>query len=527
MPSGTPPSRRRKPPSSPAQSYSSTPPRPKKPKNHPDPTDFPDSLRDYLSHAVYSNKTLSAFAAYTTHEKGKVLYDNFDSKFRADYKGLYAFSGGHILLFLTLKKHRASAIKNFFASFCTVSFLHVKGVNKPHEFYQTLNHDPFVCIKETKTLYPMDFSEKEKTETVNWNKIADFACDYHLDDPLIILAHYLDFAKEVEGCEKCQKTNGLKAHKGHKDHHSNAKLFMECRIQKALCQQASEVFIAKQRLQQLEMTREEMLCLFFQKRLEKLKDLHGDDLKLYFAGVAWYKCLFDNFEDKLFKVLRLLTENCPKSRNCLFKGPINSGKTSLAAALLDLLEGKALNVNCPADKLPFELGCAMDKFMVCFEDVKGQVGLNKELQPGQGFHNLDNLRDHLDGAVPVALEKKHINKRHQIFPPSIITCNNYLIPKTVLARISYFLDFQIKDNLRKALDKNYELRRKRILQSGTTLFLCLIYFLELDKFKQSLHAEIRNWREIIDAEVGITLFNSMVEKIEQGEDPLGDVFTYE
>lgn len=432
-----------------------------------------------------------------------------------------------MLLFLTLKKHRVSAVKNFLITFCTVSFLHVKGVNKAYDLYQTFGIGPFDLIQETKSLYPADFAEKEKVEAVNWNKIADFACEYQIDDPLIILAHYLDFAVDPSACVKCDKSTGLKAHKGHREHHNNAKLFLECRIQKALCQQAADVFMAKRRLQIMEMSREDMLCKFFETRLEKLKELSGDDLKIYMAGVAWYKCLFSNFEDKLCKILGLLTENCPKARNIMFKGPINTGKTSLAAALLDLLDGKSLNVNCPADKLPFELGCAMDKFMVCFEDVKGQVGNNKELQPGQGFHNLDNLRDHLDGTVPVSLEKKHVNKRHQIFPPCIITCNDYIIPKTVYTRVSYILNFVAKDNLKQALDKNYDLRKKRVLQSGTTLFLCLLYFCNMSKFRASLHNDIRTWREIIDAEVGISLFDNMSEKIEAGEDPLSDIFTYE
>ncbi|UYP65710.1 large tumor antigen [Eptesicus serotinus polyomavirus 1] len=526
MPCGTPPFGRREPQSSPTQSYSSTPPRPKKNKTVPDPTDFPADLRDFLSHAVYSNKTMNAFAVFTTPEKGKVLYHHFDSKFRADYKGLFSFNDGYIMFALTLKKHRVTAVKNFLVTFCTVSFLVVKGVNKPSELYSALSHEPYSLIEETKPLFPCDFSEKEKPPCVDWNVIAEFACEYHLDDPLIILAHYLDFAKPFIGCPKCEKPS-LKAHTAHPDHHANARLFLECRVQKSICQQAAEVYMAKKRLQALEMTREEILCHLFKTRMEKLRDFDSSDMKVYLAGVAWYKCMFQDFEDKVYHILGLLTENVPKSRNVMFKGPINSGKTSLAAALLDLLEGKALNVNCPADKLPFELGCAMDKFMVCFEDVKGQAGNNKELQPGQGFHNLDNLRDHLDGAVPVSLEKKHINKRHQLFPPAIITCNDYIIPKTVHARVAYTLNFQVKDNLRKALDKNYELRKRRILQSGTTILLCLIFCLELRQFKQCLHEEIKKWRDIIEAEVGHSLFCKMIENIEVGEDPLNGVFEYE
>uniref|UniRef100_A0AAU7E2U8 DNA 3'-5' helicase n=1 Tax=Miniopterus bat polyomavirus TaxID=3141924 RepID=A0AAU7E2U8_9POLY len=392
--------------------------------------------------------------------------------------------------------------------------------------YQHLSHEPYRLIDENKPLASHQFAEKGKEESCNWNQVADFACEFGLDDPLIILAHYLDFAKQPP-CTKCTGKNPLKPHKVHEREHRNAKLFLNSKSQKSICTQAAEIVMAKRRLLMLELTREEMLCKKFEEKMERLRDFTPDDLKLYLAAVAWYNCMFKDFDLKLFKILRLLTENVPKRRNVMFKGPINSGKTGLAAALLDLLDGKALNVNCPADKLPFELGCALDKFMVVFEDVKGQVSLNKDLQPGQGFHNLDNLRDHLDGAVAVTLERKHVNKKHQIFPPAIITANEYAIPKTVLARIALTLNFSCKDNLKKSLDRNLELRRKRVIQSGMTLLIALIWSLPLKYFKVEIQPEVTKWRDILNAEVGHDLYCKMLENVEAGDDPLYGVFEYE
>ncbi|MGI4816844.1 MAG: hypothetical protein ACRYE7_02560, partial [Janthinobacterium lividum] len=55
--------------------------------------------------------------------------------------------------------------------------------------------------------------------------------------------------------------------------------------------------------------------------------------------------------------------------------------------------------------------------------------------PGQGFYNLDDLRDHLDGHMEVQLEKKNQQPINQVFPPGIITCNNYEIPTSILERV--------------------------------------------------------------------------------------------
>lgn len=509
-----------------SRTFDSTPPKTKKNESFHHPTDFPSCLLDYLSHAVYSNKTVSAFAVYSTLEKVTLLYEKCD-KFKVDFKSRHKYKApdgslAGILFLITLTKHRVSAVKNYCSMFCTISFLIVKGVNKSPEFYRALCNEPFALLEENRNgVWSYEFDSKnEKAESVSWTAIAEFAETYELEDPLIIMAHYLDFANPFP-CAKCHG-KGLKAHKDHEKQHNNAKLFKNAKAQKNICQQAADVVLAKKRLKILESSREELLAEKFKKQLSKLRELHTIPLLEHMAGVAWYCCLFSDFEEKLIRVLQLLTENCPKHRNSLFIGPINSGKTSFAAAILDLIEGKSLNVNCPADKLNFELGCAIDHFAVVFEDVKGQTSLNKTLQPGQGIHNLDNLREHLDGAVSVNLERKHVNKRTQIFPPCIVTANEYVFPQTLLARFAYTLKFEPRKVLKKALDANKDLSKHRILQQGLTLLLALIWLCPASKFHSSIREEVASWKSILNSEIGNEKFCMMIENIEKGMDPLKD-----
>nr|BCB97619.2 large T antigen [Bat polyomavirus] len=503
-------------------SFASTPPK-EKAKVPDGPTDLPSCLFDFISHAVFSNKTVNGFIIYTTIEKASLLYDKID-KFKTEFKSVHKYEqesagiGGAFLFLLTSSKHRLSAIKNFCNTFCTVSFLIVKMVLKPLELYRFICKSPFVEIKSSKSLFSTDFDDEGKEQACNWNSVAEFAVEYELDDPLIILAHYLDFAA-TPPCPKCDKPK-TKAHLAHKTHHLNAVLFEASKSQRSICNQAADIVMAKKRLELQESTRVELLAKCFKKQLDKLKELDEIDIHHHMAGVAWYSCLFEDFDKKLYKILRLFTDNVAKQRNVLFRGPVNTGKTTCAAAIMDLVGGKSLNVNCPQDKLNFELGVAIDKFAVVFEDVKGPKSFNKKLQPGQGINNLDNLREYLDGAVPVNLERKHMNKRSQIFPPCIATMNEYLMPETVFIRFYYKLDFIAKPFLQRSLEKCPSLGRQRILQSGLTLFMLLMWYLPRSMFNPSLQEDIGTWKEIVEKTVSHAVFCHMLENVEAGDSPL-------
>uniref|UniRef100_A0AAU6S564 Large T antigen n=1 Tax=Plecotus auritus polyomavirus TaxID=3140010 RepID=A0AAU6S564_9POLY len=509
-------------------SFASTPPK-EKTKIPDSPTDIPSCLFDFISHAVFSNKTVNAFLIYSTLEKTTLLYDKIE-KLKIEFKSLHKWedpsapAGAGFLFILTSAKHRLTAVKNFCINFCTISFLICKIVLKPLECHRYMCKPPFQEIKSNKLLLNTDFDEG-KDETCNWNKVAEFAVEADIDDPLLILAHYLDFSL-TPPCLKCTNLK-TKAHEFHKDHHANAILFQKCKNQRGICNQAADVVQAKRRLLLAESTRGELLAGCFQKQLFKLQKLDEMEIINFMGGVAWYACLFDEFDVVLFNILKLLTENVPKQRNILFRGPVNTGKTTLAAALMDLLEGKSLNVNCPADKMNFELGCAIDRFAVCFEDVKGQTAMNKKLQPGQGISNLDNMRDYLDGAVPVNLERKHVNKRSQIFPPSIVTMNEYHLPETLFVRFYMKLNFVAKPNLQKSLDKTPSLLQHRVLQKGLTLFLLLIWYYSPHKFSPSLRQDITTWKAIVEKTVNHEMFCKMLENVEAGDSPLHNIIEEE
>ncbi|BBG62016.2 large T antigen [Rhinolophus affinis polyomavirus 2] len=504
-----------------SQGSFATPPKAKKPKTSNVPTDFPSELDNFLSHAVYSNKTVSAFLIYTTKEKAEFLYEKLD-KYKPEFKSRHSYEDYALLFLITPGKHRVSALKNFCLAHCTVSFLLCKAVIKPAECYSYLCVDPFKKIEANKPgVSEYEFYEGERAPTVDWNKIADFAVETRLEDPLLIMAFYLDFSKDPDACPKCNSLSMKMHYKYHPTHYKNALLFKDCKTQKTVCQQAADVVVAKTRLKLLESSREDLLAERMMVLFERLADEYSPDtLFEWMAGVAWYTCLFDDIEDKLFKILQLLVENVPKKRNILFRGPINTGKTTFAAAILDLVGGKTLNINCPAEKLGFELGCAIDQFAVIFEDVKGQTGWNKSLHPGQGVANLDNLRDYLDGSVRVNLEKKHVNKKSQIFPPSIVTMNEYMLPQTLLTRFSYRLCFVQREYLQKSLEDSETLGKKRILQSGGTLLLLLLYHLPTRMFNKSLHEQVTNWKETIDKCVGLGKFLDMKNNVMNGKDPL-------
>nr|QOV03385.1 large T antigen [Alphapolyomavirus mauratus]QOV03391.1 large T antigen [Alphapolyomavirus mauratus] len=498
---------------------------PKKPPPTVSPDDFPTILRGFLSHAIFSNKTQNAFIIYSTKEKCEVLYEQID-KYNPDYKGIFIMKQTEaFVMFMTPGKHRVAAVKNYCCKFCTVSFLLCKAVTKPLELYNCVAKcDDFQILKENKPgLYHFEFcDEKKEVKQIDWNFLTSFAVENELDDPLVIMGHYLEFSQCESSCKKCAEAlPRMKVHwANHSQHLENAELFLHCKQQKSICQQAADNVLARRRLKVLESTRQELLAERLNKLLDQLKDLSPIDKHLYLAGVAWYQCMFPDFEMMLLDILKLFTENVPKKRNVLFRGPVNSGKTSLAAAIMNLVGGVALNVNCPADKLNFELGVAIDKFAVVFEDVKGQTGDKRHLQSGLGINNLDNLRDYLDGSVKVNLEKKHVNKRSQIFPPCIVTANEYFFPQTLYARFHKVYNFEVKDFLAKSLEENSYMGRHRVCQSPLTMLIALLWNVPTENFDKSLKEKVETEKKVLSDMCNFTTFAEMCLNIQRGADPL-------
>ncbi|AWB14597.1 large T antigen [Mus musculus polyomavirus 3] len=458
-------------------------------------------------------------------DKSINLYKKLLSKFKCTFCSRHTYGATGLVFLITPAKHRVTAINNYCKAFCTVSFLYCKGVNNPYLCYSRMCDEPFKKVEENVSggLKENDFKAEdifgEAAEQINWRMIADYAQATKQEDVYLLMGHYMQFASEPTKCTICDEKK-IKEHcKYHSGHHKNALLFVECKNQKNICQQAVDTVTAAKRVFQQHKTREELVLLRFKQKLEELNDrLKGEsDIMLFMSGVAWYTCLFEDIDLKVYKILDILTCNVPKKRYVVFKGPINSGKTTLACALLDLLGGKSLNINVPADKLNFELGCAMDQFMVVFEDVKGSNKDRPDLPKGQGIYNLDNLRDYLDGCVPVNLEKKHMNKRSQLFPPGIVTMNDYFIPPTLQVRFCKTIIFSVKTYLKDSLARTQEILYNRVLQSGLTLLLLLIWHRPVSDFAEEIQKDVVYWKECLDKYVSVTDFAQMCLNVEQGK----------
>nr|AGC03176.1 large T antigen [STL polyomavirus] len=522
---GTSASQKRKFPDSSTQN--STPPKKNKPA---DPTDFPAELETFLSHAVFSNKTSNCFCIYTTMEKGNELYTVIGPKFKSMFISCHSYNTCCLLFMILAGKHRVSALKNFCSALCSISFVLVKSCLKPYECYYRMCSSPFSVTKQSRPegLSQAEFMEQENSKpTVNWQQICEFAVQFNCEDPLLLMGIYLDFSESPDNCEKCRTE--LKHHNQfHEKEHNNAKLFRDSKTQKTLCQQACDWVCAKRRVLILESTREDLLVIRFKQVLKEMQDIAGEvEILRYMAGVAWLSLLFNHFDDIVLEIIRTMVINTPKRRYFLFKGPINSGKTTVAAAILDLLGGRTLNINCPPEKVNFELGCAIDEFMVVFEDVKGQTEGKTNLTSGMGMNNLDSLRDHLDGCVKVNLEKKHLNKRSQIFPPGIITMNEYNVPLTILARMVKVINFRPKHYLKKSLEVNNELLHRRIVQSGKTLLMLLMWWQPVKVFHSSIHEDVKLWKDTLTKYVSIGMFHDIQKNIQNGEDPLKNILICE
>ncbi|BAQ55576.1 large T antigen [Bat polyomavirus 6b] len=515
--------KRRSPSPEPSQS---TPP--KKKKTAP-PQDMPQDLLPFLSSAILSNKTVSTFLIYTTKEKSIILYQKLKVKYNCTFISRHKLNANEheaLVYMITPCRHRVSAINNYCHSLCSVSFILCKGVIKEYQLYVHLTIEPYGILEESIVGgLSREFFDtpEEAAKNVSWKMISEYALDSLNDDLFLLMGLYKEFADPPQECYKCKDKIVPSHYDFHQQHHENALLFVECRNQKAICQQAVDGVIAFKRVQNTQLSREQQLTERFKKLLSKMDNLFSArsrvTIPLYMAGAAWMESLLPNINmtEFLLGILECFVNNVPKKRFILFTGPVNTGKTTLAAAILDLCGGKSLNVNQPFDKLNFELGCAIDQYMVVFEDVKGQTSSNKNLPPGQGMNNLDHLRDYLDGAVKVNLEKKHLNKKSQIFPPGIITANEYLVPITLKARIHKTVKFCYVNNLFKSLQKTEDLGKYRVLQSGICLLMLLIYRCEVCDFASAIRDTVEKWKKRISEEVTDVQFLDFKTNISKGQ----------
>ncbi|AKT44372.1 large T-antigen [Erythrura gouldiae polyomavirus 1] len=423
----------------------------------------------------------------TTHQKLQdlqaSLLDHFDNTgyLTAKWEGGFSF-----MLVLLTTGTRISTVHNFCKKHCTISPLCVRGVKKHclQKLVDVITRMP--CCEVTANLLEREVCGEKG---FNYAMLNEFACKNNISDALFLLALYKRLATDPDNCSDCKTEKEsttlrqLKRKKpaghveAHKLHHINAKLFIQLREQKRACQGAVDTVLAERRFKTLTMTREDQFNERIDTVLASMKDMLDSvqDTNELCCAIQILNILIKD-PQAIADTIRTLVKNPPKRRYFVFRGTVNTGKTTVAAAILNLLTGASLNINGNPERLQFELGCAIDQMMVLFEDVKGQPEEDYEpyLPRGMGMANLDNLRDHLEGAVPVNLERKHQNKVSQIFPPGIITMNHYKIPLTVRVRCRSIIDFRKDDVFKKALDANPVIVQNRWLTRPETLLGLLI-----------------------------------------------------
>lgn len=343
----------------------------------------------------------------------------------------------------------------------------------------------------------------------NQSLLNAYAMEERITDAALLHAIYLlEIGKYPTDCKLCSCLPPGAPHiRLHAAHFENADLFSGVRTQRNAAQLACDCVTAMMRLENARITNEE----FFKARLTHYLQVFEDSLtrETVSAAVLLFGMLPHGWTPVKFAELvydRLVIAT-PKRRGIIFSGPYDCGKTTVAAAILDFLGGVHLNVNCTADRLGFELGQAIDRRVVLFDDVLGPPNKEKRLLGGQGMRNLDGLRDHLDGAVPVGLERKHQNKVQAVFPPWVLTCNEYKIPESILKR-GEVLEFSPHlPNLPRYMERyNTPLR---LISTGASFAGALALFCPSDNFDEDLRRQIHRIQDMCSA-FGFTSMESFL-----------------
>lgn len=272
---------------------------------------------------------------------------------------------------------------------------------------------------------------KPETNKFNHKQLVDFAKSHEISDIYQLMYEYGHLAQPCDfPAQKITKEH----EEDHNDQLDNAFIYIHLSDRRKVCKNAIDAVFAEM---YMEIKRETPLK-FLDRRCKDLSDLllEIDDGELFGLADFYQKYHVVGFKHLAKLILDSFTYGIPRKRYTILRGDFKSGKSSFASAFCKFFEGVNININVDKGRLPFYLGNAIGKRFVLFDDCKGSVKHRGDsLYSGQGFHNLDDLRDHLDGHIEVQLEKKSQQPLNQIFPPGLITCNRYEIPKSILERV--------------------------------------------------------------------------------------------
>lgn len=367
---------------------------------------------------------------------------------------LYEFKYEHISTYFCVFLMRNDS--TFVTLLSTIGEFRLLDVKKNLKAYKINPHDLYYCVKFKdfihflNTNYDFQFLGRDdlggptrKVNPIQFNHllICEYAMSHKIDNVMKLMVEYSHLATPCCLSPSKVTNDHLEDHKEHKE---NAISFKHLSDRKRAAQNAVQTVVAELFV---EISKEEP-HKYIDRRSRELSDIILEQTDPEFFGLAWFYShyhipskKFNNFA-KL--VLNSFIYGTPRLRWTIFQGDYKSGKTSFSSAFTEFFEGVTININVDKNRLSFFLGNALGKRFVLFDDVKGRVDNKRKslLTSGNGFQNLDDLRDHLDGHVKVQLEKKNQQPVEQKFPPGIITCNKYVVEPALLERVQGPIKFR-------------------------------------------------------------------------------------
>lgn len=310
-------------------------------------------------------------------------------------------------------------------------------------------------------------TEKEKkpesTAKFNHKILVDFCISHEITEVYSCMYEYAHLAGP---CDRTGYELTREHEEDHIEHKENAQIFVHMSDRKRVAKNAVDAVTANlfnfiRRMNNKDFLEDKCRIIG-----DRLFEITTTDI----FGLADFYSRYVIPKHKFFAISKIILDRFvnaePRKRWTGLVGPYGCGKTTYASAMSKLFEGVSINVNCPKERLAFYLGSAIGKRFVLLDDVKGRkCHYPPLLTPGNGFDNLDDLREHLDGDHEVQLEKKNQNPVHQVFPPGIITCNKYVIPDAIKTRVAFF-----------SWTTNHELFKKHPFRvTMDTIFLSLVY----------------------------------------------------